>query len=277
MSRKMKRYSRKTIIILILIIISLFCVFPFFWMLVTSVKMKSELFQYPPSLWPSEWHWENYKTVWTSVPFGRFYINSIICAVCITVGQLTTCSLGAYAFARLNFRGRDKLFLLYLATLMIPFQVIMIPLYSIIVKLNWIDTYQGIIVPSLFSAYGTFLLRQFFMGVPKELEESVKIDGGGYLVCFFRIMLPLSKAALATLGIFVFLFSWNNFLWPLLVVNTIPMHTLPLGITLFQSRSTTDWNLIMGASCIAMMPLLTVFLFAQQYFIEGITVGAVKG
>jgi multiple sugar transport system permease protein len=246
-------------------------------MVFTSLKPAEEVFYYPPRLLPINWRFENYFNLWNAAPFGKFYINNIIVSIAITLGQLITCSLGAYAFARLNFRGRDKLFLLYLATLMIPFQVTMIPVYSIVKALNWINTLWGVIIPSIFSAYGTFLLRQFFMTIPKELEESVKIDGGGFFLCYSAIILPLSKTALATLGTFVFLFAWNNFLWPMLVLNTLEFYTLPLGITFFQGRYGTQWNMLMGAGVITMMPLLLVYLFAQRFFINGLTVGAIKG
>lgn len=266
-----------TVVIAILTLAGVIMVFPFLWMLSTSLKPASEVFLYPPRLLPMDWQFHNYLDVWTAAPFGRFYLNSIFIAVIVTAGQLLTCSLGAYAFARLRFRGRNQLFLLYLATLMIPFQVTMIPIYSIMKSLSWINTFKAVIAPSLFSAYGTFLLRQFFMTIPRELEESVKIDGGGYFLCYSRIILPLSKTALATLGTFVFLFSWNNFMWPMLVINTLEKYTLPLGIAFFQGRYGTQWNLLMVASTITMLPLLIVYLFAQRFFIEGLTVGAVKG
>ncbi|AEF80253.1 carbohydrate ABC transporter permease [Leadbettera azotonutricia] len=264
-------------IYLALIIMGIIMVFPFLWMLTTSLKPASEVFLYPPKLFPQNWQFKNYIALWNAAPFGQFYINNIIVSIAITVGQLITCSLGAYAFSRLKFKGRDKLFLLYLATLMIPFQVTMIPIYSIIKTLKLINTLKAIIVPSLFSAYGTFLLRQFFMTIPGELEESVKIDGGGYFLCYIAIIIPLSKTALATLGTFVFLFAWNNFLWPMLVINTLSLYTLPLGITFFQGRYGTQWNMLMGTGIITMMPLLIVYIFAQRFFISGLTVGAVKG
>jgi multiple sugar transport system permease protein len=263
--------------LLILCIGGIIMLFPFIWMLSTSLKPNDEVYLYPPELIPQKWNFVNYFDVWSAAPFGRFYINSVVIAVIVTFGQLLTCSLGAYAFARLRFKGRDKLFLLYLATLMIPFQVTMVPIYTIMKNLGWINTYQGVIAPSLFSAYGTFLLRQFFITIPNELEESVKIDGGGYLLCYSVIILPLSKTALATLGTFVFLFSWNNFMWPMLVINTLDRFTLPLGIAFFQGRYGPQWNLLMVASVITMLPLLIIYLFAQRFFIKGIMIGAVKG
>lgn len=257
-------------------IVSVGMILPFIWMVVTSLKTMQEAFLFPPRFVPKIPQFVNYVTIWAAAPFGRFYINSFIVSICVTLGQLLTCSLGAYAFARINFRGRDKLFLVYLATMMIPFQVTMIPIFGMMKELHWINTYKALIVPSIFSAYGTFLLRQFFMTIPNELEESVKIDGGGYFICFTKIILPLCKPALATLGIFVFLWSWNNFLWPLLVINTVNMNTLPLGIAFFQGRFATQWNLMMAGSTMALIPLLIVFLFAQDYFIEGISLSGIK-
>jgi len=249
---------------------------PFIWMLSTSFKTMQEAFKFPPTFIPEKIIWENYVDVWTAAPFGRFYLNSIFVTVTVTAGQLLTCSMGAYAFARLHFPGRDKLFLLYIATMMVPFQVTMIPLYFVIRSLNWIDTYQAMIVPGIFSAYGTFLLRQFFKTIPMDLEESVRIDGGGYFICFTRIILPLSMPALATLGMFVFLWSWNNFLWPLLVTNVVKMKTLPLGIAFFQGQYQVSWNLLMAAGTITLLPLLIVYLSAQRFFIEGITLTGMK-
>jgi multiple sugar transport system permease protein len=265
------------VVFLFLCITGVFMFFPFIWMVFTSLKPIDEVFRYPPELLPKDWNFTNYIDIWSAAPFGKFYINSIIVAIVITVGQLITCSLGAYAFSRLNFRGKDKLFLLYLATLMVPFQVTMIPIYSIMKSLRWVNSLKAVIIPSLFSAYGTFLLRQFFLTIPRELEESVKVDGGGYFLCYSRIIIPLSKTALAALGTFVFLFFWNNFLWPMLVLNTIDLFTLPLGITFFMGRYGAQWNLLMVASVITMLPLLIVYLFAQRFFISGITMGAIKG
>lgn len=277
MTRKQKKRLSNALVVAFLAVCSVFMVGPFIWMLSTSLKTLEEAFRFPPTFIPESIQWQNYADIFEAAPFGRFYFNSIVVAVAVTVGQLTTCSMGAYAFARLRFKGRDKMFLMYLATLMVPFQVTMIPIFIIVKNLGWIDTYQALIVPTIFSPYGTFLLRQFFMTIPNELEESVKIDGGGYFRCFFQIILPLTKPALATLGTFVFLFSWNNFQWPLLVINTLNMNTLPLGISFFQGRFATQWNLLMAAATITMLPLLIVYLFAQRYFIEGITLSGMKG
>lgn len=250
--------------------------FPFLWMLSTSLKSYIETISYPPTLIPEKLLWINYSYVLESCPFFRFYFNSIVTTAAIVLGQLITCSMGAFAFSRLRFKGRDKMFVAYLATLMIPSQVTMIPTYIIITKLKWIDTFQAIIVPNLFSAYGTFLLRQFFMTIPKDLEESVRIDGGGAYRCFLHIILPLSKTALITFGTFVFQFAWNNYLWPLLVTNSLDMFVLPMGIKFFTGQFTTYYQYMMAAATMAMVPMILVYLFAQRYFTSGIALSGIK-
>ena len=252
-------------------------VVPFLWMLSTSLKSDQQAYVFPPIWIPDPVVWENYKTVWEALPFNLFLINSTIVAIAVTFGQLLTCTLGAFAFARLRFPGREKLFVLYLATMMIPFQVTMIPIFILVKWLRWIDSFAGLTIPMIFSAYGTFLLRQFFMTIPTELEDAAKIDGCGYFRIYWTIILPLSKPALATLGIFVFMWSWNNFLWPLLIINTLEMKTLPLGLSYFLGQYTVYWNLLMAGTTIALVPVLVVFFFAQRYFIEGITLTGLKG
>lgn len=252
-------------------------VIPFLWMVSTSLKSEQQAYIFPPVWIPDPIMWSNYRATWEALPFNLFLLNSTIVAVFVTLGQLLTCSLGAFAFARLRFPWREPLFLLYLATMMVPFQVIMIPLFVLVRELKWLDSYAGLIVPAVFSAYGTFLLRQFFKSIPNELEDAAKIDGCSYFRIYWNIMLPLSKPALATLGIFVFMWSWNNFLWPLLVTNSLEMKTLPLGLAYFLGQYTIYWNLLMVGATIALVPILVIFFFAQRYFVEGITLTGLKG
>ena len=272
-----KLHLRRVLAHLFLLIGAVTMVVPFLWMLSTSLKSDQQAYIFPPIWIPDPIVWQNYKTVWEALPFDRFLINSTIVSIFVTFGQLLTCSLGAFAFARLRFPGRDKLFVLYLATMMIPFQVTMIPVFILVKWLKWLDSFQGLIIPMIFSAYGTFLLRQFFLTIPSELEDAAEIDGCGYFRIYWTIMLPLSKPALATLGIFVFMWSWNNFLWPLLIVNSLEMKTLPLGLAYFLGQYTIYWNLLMAGTTIALLPILVVFFFAQRYFIEGITLTGLKG
>lgn len=250
---------------------------PFLWMISTSLKDVGVIFTYPPKWIPDPFVWKNYIEVMKVVPFARFYFNSIFVAVVVTIGQVFTSSLAAYAFSRLKFPGRDKLFFAYLATMMIPGSVTMIPVYVLLRVLGWIDTYKALIIPAMFSAYGTFMLRQFFMTLPKELEDAAKIDGCGFFGIYWRITLPLSKPALATLTIFTFMGSWGSFMWPLLVTNSMELKTLPVGLESFQSIYTTDWTLLMAGSVMAMLPIVLIFIFNQRFFVEGIKLSGIKG
>ena len=277
MKRKQEKIIGKFIAYLLLSLGALAMIVPFIWMLSTSLKEPSQVFSYPPKWIPQALAFKNYLKTWTLVPFGRFFINSLLVAVWVTFGQLLTSSLAAYSFARLRFPGRDTLFIIFLGTMMVPFQVTMIPVYILMRELGWVDTYYALIIPNLFSAYGCFLLRQFFLTIPTELEDAAKIDGGSYLTIYSKIILPLAKPALATLGVFTFMASWNSFIWPLIVVNSIEMQTLPLGLASFQGLYTTDWTLLMAGTVIALIPVLIIFIFAQRFFIEGITLSGVKG
>ena len=251
---------------------------PFLWMVLSSLKSPNEIWSFPPVFFPDKIQWSNYIDAWNALPFNRFFLNTLLVSISVTIGQLFTCSLGGYAFARLNFPGRNKIFLGYLATLMIPFPVLMIPMFILMKYLNWVDTLIGLIIPGLFSAWGTFLMRQFMLGIPRDLEDAAKIEGCSYWGIYWRIILPLCKPVLATLGIFTFLGSWNDFLWPLIMINTIPNKTLPLGLVMFQSRiaAETPWHLIMAASCFTVLPVLILFILGQKYYVRGIVTTGLK-
>lgn len=249
---------------------------PFIWMILTSLKDMSEIFVYPPQWLPTEFRFDNYTKAFDAAPFGRYYFNSIFAAVAVTVGQLITCSMAAFAFARLNFRGRNVLFYLFLGTMMIPYNVTMIPSFLVLYWLGWIDTYYALIVPGLASAFGTFLLRQFFITIPKELEEAAYIDGATKLQVLRTIIVPLAKPALATLAIFTFMGVFNDFIWALIVINSEDMQTVQLGLAIFRDRYLTQWDLLMAGSVTAVLPILIVFFFAQKYFIQGITLSGLK-
>jgi multiple sugar transport system permease protein len=235
-----------------------------------------EIYVYPPQWIPERFHFENYANVFEAAPFGRYYANSLMVALVVTIGQLITCSMAAYAFARLKFRGRNALFLLFLGTMMIPYNVTMIPSFMVLYWLGWVDTYQALIVPGLASAFGTFLLRQFFITIPRELEEAAFIDGASRLTVLKKIILPLSKPALATLAIFTFMGVFNDFIWALIVINSEEMRTVQLGLAIFRDRYLTQWDLLMAGSVTAVLPILIVFFFAQKYFIKGITLSGIK-
>ncbi len=267
---------KKGLFYLILILGALVMIVPFVWMISTSLKTQGATMVLPPEIIPSDINWGNYMKVTQAFPVLRFLGNSLLVASVSTVGQLILCSMAAYAFARLKFRGRDFLFLLYLATLMVPAQVTMTPQFILMKYLGWINTYEGLILPGMFNAFGTFLLRQFFISIPRELEEAAFIDGASHFRVYWQIILPLAKPALATLTVFAFMQSWNNFLWPLIIVSDSDMMTLPLGLSMLQGRWETDWNLMMAGVVISVLPVLAVYLFAQKYFIQGLTMGGLK-
>ena len=250
---------------------------PFFWMLSTSFKELENVGDYPPRWIPDPFVTHAYTDVWNDLPFLSFYVNSILITLAVVVGQLLTCSLAAFAFARLEFTGREKLFYLYLGTMMIPGQVTLIPAFVMMRWLGLIDTPWALILPGIGSAFGTFLLRQFFLTIPRELEDAAKIDGHGLFGIYWRIILPLSKAALATLAVFTFLGSWNDFLWPFVVINTPERMTLPVGLSFLSANHTTEWTKLMAGGAMSLIPVVVVFLLAQRYFVQGITVTGLKG
>jgi multiple sugar transport system permease protein len=260
-----------------LILGSVIMLLPFAWMLSTSLKEAAEVFTYPPTWIPKKFAWSNFKEALTSLPFGRFYLNSFIVAICVTALTLLTSSLAAFAFARLRFKGRNTLFLVYLATLMIPFPVLLIPNFIMVRYLGWYDSYAALILPPAFSAFATFLLRQFFKGIPTELDDAARIDGASSLRIWWQIILPNSTAALAALAIFVFLGNWNEFLWPLVVTNSEEMRTVPVGLNIFQGQFGVKWQLLMAAAVVAMVPVLIVYTLAQKWFIKGITISGMGG
>lgn len=280
--RKRETLIRQLISYVILSLVTITMIAPFMWMVTTSLKEPGQVFEAFKAEWWRDWIpmnfvWENYVKAWKVVPFARFYFNSIFVAVVTTFGQVATSSMAAYAFSRLNFPGREKLFTSYLATMMIPGAVTMIPVFILLRMLGWVDSYKALILPGIFTAYGTFMLRQFFLTLPKDLEDAAMIDGCSYAGIFWRIILPLSKPALATLTTFTFMGTWMNFMWPLIVVNSQELFTLPVGLAYFQSLHTTDWTLLMAGSLMMLLPILIVFIFCQRFFVEGIKLTGIKG
>jgi len=273
---KPKKVIGSVVLHLIMYGLALITVAPFLWMLMTSFKTLPDILTYPPVWWPKEFIVDNYVNAFSAAPFGRFYFNSVVIAVAVTIGQIITCSMAAFAFARLRFWGRDVLFYIFLGTMMIPGQVTMIPGFMMLYWLGWIDSYAALIVPGLASAFGTFLLRQFFLTIPRDLEDAASIDGCGRFGLLWRIILPLSKPALATLAVFTFMGVFNDFLWALIVVNSEEMRTVQLGLAIFRDRYQTDWGQLMAASVTATLPILLVFFVAQKYFIKGITLSGLK-
>ncbi len=266
----------RLVLLALLVAAALLVVFPLAWMVFTSLKPESEVVQYPPTLLPDRWTIENYRDVWSRIPFGRFFINSVIFAGGVTVISLFLDSLTAYALARLRFPGRDLVFILILIALMLPFQVTFIPLYVTVNSLGLLDTYAGLIVPRATNAFGIFMLRQFFITLPRDLDEAARMDGASEFYIYRRIVLPLSGSALATLAVFHFMYNWNDFLWPLLVTSSTEMRTLPAGLALFVGQHVVEYALVMAGAVLAIAPLFVAFLFAQKYFVQGIALTGLK-
>jgi len=261
----------------VLIALAFSMLLPFWWMVSTSLMTDAEVFQYPPRLLPHAPRWQNYPEAMALQPFGRFFVNTIIITSFSVLGQLLFCSMAAYAFARLRFRWRDRLFALYLATMMVPAIVTLIPAFLLIVAFGWMNTYAALITPGLSSVWGIFLLRQFFLTIPRELEEAARLDGAGEFAIYAHVILPLSTPALATLAIFAFMNSWKDFLWPLIVTNQTEMRPVELGIAAFSTIYALDWTHQMAAAVIVMLPIVLVFFLAQRYFVRGITLTGMKG
>lgn len=248
--------------------------FPFFWMVSNALRTDAEIFAVPPRLLPATPQLDNFVQAWSYLPFGQFFLNSAFVAAAITAIVLTVSSLAAYAFARLRFPGRGGLFVVYLATLMVPQAVIVIPLFLMMGALGWIDTYGALIVPMAFSSFGTFLLRQFFLTIPAELEDAAMIDGASRLRILLTIFLPMSKPALGLLTLFTFTGQWNSFLWPLIVINGPERATIPLGLTLFQGQQGIEWNYMMAGATISMLPGLLLTILLHRYIFKGIAIGS---
>ncbi len=262
---------------LIVVVGGLTMLIPFLWMVLTSLRTDQEAFSVPPKLWTTP-QWHNWPDAWHVAPFGRFFFNSAFVSICVTVGSLTVNSLAAFGFAKYDFKGRNALFIGLLATLMIPSQVTMIPSFLLLKSLAWLDRYPGLIVPGLASAFGIFFLRQSMMTIPDDYLDAARLDGASEYGIFLRVVVPLSKSAIATLAVFTFLGSWNDFLGPLIVVKSDEMRTLPLAISaLSAGHYVMSWPLLMAGASFVVIPVLIVYLVAQRYFVEGISLGGIKG
>lgn len=251
--------------------------FPFIFMVASSLKTSSEVVQVPPTLFPTVLQLGNYVEVLDIVPLGTQLFNTVIVTGGVVAGWVFTSVLAAYAFARIEFPGRDFLFSAYLVTLMVPFAVLIVPMYRMMIFFGWVDQLQALIIPWLFTAYGTFLLRQFFMSIPKDLEEAALMDGAGRWSILFRIFVPLARPSIATLATFGFLYAWNSFLWPLIIISDPTKKVITQGVVDLQALYAARVDLIMAGSTLAVLPTLIIFLFAQRYFIEGIATSGLAG
>ena len=250
---------------------------PFLWMVSTSLMNEFEVFQFPPRLLPARPVWSNYPNALTAAPFGRFFLNSAIMSFTIVIGHLLTASTAGYAFARLRFPGRDKVFILFLANLMVPVIVLLIPRFLLVNAVGWVDTYAGLIVTELVGVWGIFLMRQYFLSIPRDLEDAARIDGASEWQVFWKIALPLSKPALATVALFSFVETWKSFLWPLIVTRSMAMRPVEVGIAAFHGIYFSNWPFQMAAAVTAVIPILILFLFTQRYFVQGIQLAGLKG
>jgi multiple sugar transport system permease protein len=264
-----------TLLLLIGLLISMPIIIAFF----TSFKVPTQVITFPPQLLPDIWSTQNYQNAWAATPFGRYLLNSVIQSGVITIGQVVFSILAAYAFSVLVFPGRNQLFYLVLGSLMVPFELVFIPNYQTISRLGWTDTYAGLTVPFLASAFGVFMLRQFFLTVPKELHDAAQIDGSGNWRYLWQILVPLSKGSIGAFAIFAFLSAWNQYLWPLIITRTVEMRTLQIGIRFFMTNVErgADWGAVMAGSMIALFPALLAFLLAQQQLVKGIAMTGLKG
>jgi multiple sugar transport system permease protein len=259
-----------------LVLLAVLALTPFLWMVSTSLMDELEVFGHPPRLLPARALWQNYPEALSAQPFGRYFLNSLLFALLVVTGQLVTSATAGYAFARLEFRGRERLFLLVLATMMVPPVVVLIPRFLLIDGLGWLDTYQGLASTELVTVWGIFLMRQFFRSVPRELEDAARIDGAGPGRIFWSVALPLARPALATLGLFAFIDAWKNLLWPLVATRSLEMRTVEVGIASFHSTFLTHWPYQMAAAVAAVLPILLLFLFTQRYFVQGIQMTGFK-
>lgn len=258
---------------LVLVVASVLFFGPFLWMVLVSFKSSTEALSSPPTFLPTVWHPENYLDVFRVAPFGRFYLNSVVVAVAATAGQVLTSLMAGFAFARLRFKGRNLLFVVLLAALMVPFELVFTPLVSLLSSLNWLNSYQGLIVPNIPSILGVFLFRQFFAGFPAEIEDASRIDGAGVWTRFRLIMAPMALPMIASFAILSFVYNWNNFFFQFVVVNRTEFFTVQIGLTLLQGQEASDFNLLMAGSTLAVLPVLLVFLLFQNQIVKAISGG----
>ena len=263
-------------LVIFLAAVSVVFIIPFIWMLTTSFRTQGDLAANPLTLWPEAITLENYHNVWERIPFGRQFINTTLFAGTVTIVSVVLDSMAGYAFARFDFPGKNALFVLVLITLMVPVQVTFIPLFSLLVDFGWVNTLHGLIIPRVADAFGIFFLRQFFVGLPKDLEDAARMDGASEPRIFSRIMLPLAGPAVLTIAMFNLLANWNDLLWPLMVTTSPDMQTLPAGLALFRGQHVTDYGLLMAGSVLALLPMIVAFFFVQRRFIEGIATSGLK-
>ena len=278
-SRPRRRRSRVTLGLsqALLTVVALVFLLPIIWMVLSALKSGGEVFTVPPRPFGDKIMWGNFTEAWNYLPFGRFILNTLFVACVGTLITLTASAMSAYAFARLHFRMREQLFVVYLSTLIVPQEVIVIPMFLVMQELGWVNSYKALILPWAFTAFGTFLLRQFFLTIPIELEEAAKIDGAGHVRILRSIIIPIAAPAFAVLAVFTFISYWNSFLWPLIIVNDTDQMTVPLGLQLFLGQQAQRWELLMAAATISMVPTVILVLALQKYLVRGIALSGLGG
>jgi ABC-type glycerol-3-phosphate transport system permease component len=262
----------------VLIVAVLVVIIPVAWTVSTSLKPMEEVYAYPPNWIPHHWVWQNYVTAWNDAPFGRYTINSLVVTGTIMFSQLVFAALAAYVFARLEFPGRDLIFLAFLATMMVPTQVLVVPTFLIFKVLGWFDTYKALTVPFLVSAFGTFLIRQSFLTIPADLIDAARIDGAGHARIIRHVLVPASNPAFVSFALLTFTWRWNDYFWPLIMTNTNSMRTLPVGLVFLRTtEGSIQWNVVMAATVFVIAPVMLLFVVLQKYFVQGVTQSGLKG
>jgi multiple sugar transport system permease protein len=271
-----RRLRSAVIVYPLLLVVVFIALLPFYWMIASSFKTPENIFSYPLQWIPNPINWQSYPTAWESQDFTRYFLNSTFVSVAITVGNLLFASLAGYSLAKFRYKGRNLLFLLILSTMMLPLEVTMVPLFLLIKQLDWQNSYQGLIVPFLVEGFGVFLMRQYLLGIPKDLIEAARIDGASELRIYAQIVMPLCKPALAALGVFTFREAWDMYIWPLIIISKDSLRPLPLGISLFMGENGTNWDQLMAVAAIGTLPMILLFFFLQRSFIQGIAITGLK-
>lgn len=271
------RIGRRGALYLILFAGAAYAAFPFVWMLLTSLKGRTEAMAAPPTLLPKVWHWDNYVKAWQAAPFARYFLNTFLVCALVVLGTAVICTLAAYAFAKMEFYGRNVLFVLFLSTLMIPFETIIIPNFIIIKHLHLLNSYGALIVPWVATVFSVFLLRQYFSQLPQDLFDSAQLDGASHLRMLWSIVVPLSRGPLTAVVLFAFLGSWNSLLWPLIATSSQSIRPIQLGLTVFVNADANDPQLLMAASAFTIAPIVVLYFFMQRQFVEGFASSGIKG
>ncbi len=262
--------------IVVLVVASAVTLLPFVWLVTASFRTQGDIVSHPFSMWPVPFTLDNFVQIWTQIPFARQLLNTVIYAGVVTALSVTFDSMAGYALARFTFRGQNVVFIVIVITLMLPFQVTLVPLFQQLSDLGWINTYQGLIVPHAADAFGIFFMRQFFIGLPNDLEDAARIDGANEFVIWLRVMMPLAKPAILTIALFNLLANWNDLIWPLIITTSTDMETLAAGLALFKGQHITNFGILMAGSLLALLPMVIVFLFVQRRFVEGIATTGMK-